>query len=166
MVDEVMDWNIVGKLLSDWSKQACINRKTSSRKARYYKRMHYLLGIPVIMFSSIVGSAAFTQIHQVGNNTVRVFAGVLSIVAAVLAGLQTFFGFGETAEKYRAVGIGYEKVENDIEEIQGLPVHLRGKIRELVDSLRERMDTLADSSPEIPRHGHHVDNMSRAELGY
>jgi hypothetical protein len=128
--------------------------------------MHYLLGIPVIMFSSIVGSAAFTQIHQVGNNTVRVFAGALSIVAAILAGLQTFFRFGETAEKYRAVGIEYEKVENDIEEIQGLPAHLRGEIKETVDALRERLNTLADSSPEIPRDRHHVDNMSQAELGY
>lgn len=149
------NWHAVEGLLSDWSQQACFNSLHSRKKAKHAKWLHRGLGILIIIFSSIVGSAAFSQIHaQTGNNRVRLLAGVLSIVAAILAGLQTFFHFGETAEKYRAVGIGYEKVEKEIEEILALPESLRGKLPEQLDSIRDQMNTLADGSPEIPSHRH------------
>jgi hypothetical protein len=99
---------------------------------------------------------------QAPNNTVRIFAGVLSMVSAVLAGLQTFFGFGEAAGKYRTVGVGYEKVEKEIEETLALPVHIRGDVKERIDTIREEMNTLADDSPEIPRHEHPEDNANQA----
>jgi len=163
MADErIHDWHSGQQLLLDWSRQACVNRARSSRRAKRYKKLHNALGIPVIMFSSIVGSAAFTQIHQAPNNTVRIFAGVLSIVSAILAGLQTFFGFGESAEKYRAVGIGYEKIEKDIEEILALPGYFRDDFKQQIDNVREQMNTLADDSPEIPGHKHPEDDAHKA----
>ena len=139
---------------SDWYHQATINRDANARKAQFNKKLHYWLGIPVVIFSSIVGSAAFTQINEAGRNGVRVVAGVLSIISAILAGLQTFWGFGESAEKYRAVGIGYEQVAKEIEKIQALPVHLRGEVAERINTLEERLDALAEGSPDIPDHAH------------
>lgn len=153
MADEgVKDWHSVEKLLSDWSKQAAMNRNRSARKAKFYRRLHYVLGTPVVIFSSIVGSTAFAQIGHVGNNDIRVFAGVLSIISAVLAGLQTFFAFGESAEKFRAAGVGFERIEKEIEEIQALPAHLRGEVKERIDELRDEMDSLSQGLPDIPRH--------------
>ena len=155
MANEILnDWHSVQTLLSDWSYQACLNRIASAEKAKGYKRRHQLLGIPVVIFSSVVGSVAFSQIHAAPNDKVRFGAGALSIVSAVLAGLQTFLRYGELAEKYRAVGIGYEKVEKEIEEIIVLPIHLRGDVKERIDSLREQLNSLADGSPEIPDHRH------------
>lgn len=156
MNDDVVidDWHSVEKLLSDWYHQASINRDINAKRARFNKRLHYWLGIPVVIFSSIVGSAAFTQVNQTGNNEVRVIAGLLSIVSAILAGLQTFLGFGGSAEKYRAVGIGYEQLANEIEKLQALPVKLRGGLSERINSLEDRLNALAQGSPEIPDHEH------------
>ena len=67
MADELIDdWHSysVRHLLLDWSRQACANRATSSKRAKRCKKLHNALGIPVIMFSSILGSAPFTQIHS------------------------------------------------------------------------------------------------------
>jgi hypothetical protein len=155
MDDEVINnWQSVEELLVDWSRQACRNRARSAKKAKRYRKLHYGLGIPVVIFSSIVGSAAFTQIQEPPNDRVRILAGALSLTAAVLAGLQVFLGFGEAAEKYRVVGIGYEQVEKEIEEIRALPVHLRGDLRERIDNVKQQMNKLADDSPDIPSHDH------------
>ena len=148
------DWHSVEKLLSDWYHQASINRDINAKRAEFNKQLHYWLGIPVVIFSSIVGSAAFTQINQTGNNKIRVIAGLLSIAAAVLAGLQTFLGFGGSAEKYRAVGIGYEQLANEIEKLQALPVNLRGGLSDRINSLENRLNALAQGSPDIPDHDH------------
>lgn len=149
------DWQSLEDLLSDWSRQACVNRTRSARSARRYKKLHYILGIPVVILSSSAGSAALSQIgEKVGNDKVRLVAGSLGLVAAILAALQTFFRFGETAEKYRAVGIGYERVETRIEEILALPENLRGKVPDLIDDLRTELNALSDASPDIPSHTH------------
>ena len=100
-----------------------------------------------------MGSAAFSQIHRSsGSDEVRIIAGVLAILAAILAGLQTFFRFGETAERYRVVGIGYEKVEKETEEI--LALQIKENIQEEIDALRDEMNKLANDSPDIPSHDH------------
>src|SRR5262249_42675968 len=116
--------------------------------------------------SALVGSAAFTQIHEQGNDRVRLAAGLLGILSALLASLQTFFKFQESAEKYRTVGIGYEKVEEEIEEFRALGVHGRKDVQSFLDSIRKRMSALADGSPEIPRHRHSTDsrNEKRREV--
>jgi hypothetical protein len=145
------DWAAVENLISDWRAQACSNQDLHARAAKHYRKMHYWLGIPVVVISSAVGSVAFASLHEQGNDRIRLAAGIISMVAAILASLQTFLGFGERAEKHRAVGIGYERVRQEIEEIQGLPVHLRGNVKERLDVLREKMDALADDSPEVPR---------------
>lgn len=148
------DWQPLEDLLLDWSQQACVNRAKSAKKAKRFRKLHYWLGIPVVIFSSCAGSAAFTQIHSSPNDAIRITAGILGILSAILAGLQTFFGFSESAEKYRAVGVGYEKIEKEIEEILALPVHLREALPKIIDDLRERMNALADDSPDIPDHTH------------
>jgi hypothetical protein len=143
------DWQSVEKLLSTWYHEASVNRAANANKALLNRKLNYWLGVPVVIFSSIVGSAAFSQIHSPsGSNPVRITAGVLSIVSAVLAGLQTFFGFGERAEKYRAVGAGYEQVAIEIQKIQAFPVHLRGEVVERINALEDRLTALAQGSPD------------------
>lgn len=82
-----INWHDLKALLVDWSQQACMNRARSAKKAKRYRKLHYWLGIPVVIFSSSAGSAAFTQIHGTANDTVRLIAGVLGILSAILAAL-------------------------------------------------------------------------------
>ena len=145
------DWQSVENLLSQWYHEASVNRDANASKARWNQTLHYVLGVPVIIFSSIVGSAAFSQLYaQEGSYDIRFVAGVLSIVSAILAGLQTFFGFGKRAEKYRVVGVGYEQLAMEIQKIQALPVHLRGEVVERINTLEDRLAALAQGSPDPP----------------
>jgi hypothetical protein len=115
--------------------------------------MNYWLGIPVVVCTTIVGTTVFATLQQGDNQVhpkVKIAAGVISVISAVLASLQTFLSFGERAEKHRVVGSGYGGILKEIEELQSLPVHLRGDVKQNVDTLREQMNALAKESPEVP----------------
>ena len=153
-IDKTSDWNSVQGLISDWYKEVSLNQDSHSQAAKLYNRLHYWLGVPVVIFSTVVGTAAFASLHQQANDEVRMGAGIVSVVSAILASLQTFFGFGERAEKHRALGVGYEKARKEINEIQKLPIHLRGNVKERLDRLRQTMDALGDGSPDVPAYVH------------
>jgi len=58
------DWQSVENLLSAWYHEASVNRDANANKAQLNRKLNYWLGVPVVIFSSIVGSAAFSQIHN------------------------------------------------------------------------------------------------------
>jgi len=158
---EKSDWQSVDGLISDWLEEVCLNQVNHARASRYYNWLHYTFGAPVVICSSIVGTAAFTQLHQQANDKIRVMAGLLSVVSVVLSSLQTFLGFGERAEKHRALGAGYERVRKEIEELQNLPVHDRGRVKDRLDMLRQNIDHLGDGSPSVPKFVHHHANAKK-----
>ena len=152
--DAKSDWNSVKGLISEWHNEVCLNQDRHTSAAQFYNRLHYFLGVPVVVFSSVVGTAAFASLHREANDELRLVAGIISVVSAILASLQTFLGFGERSEKHRSLGVGYEKVRKEIEEIQRLPIHLRGSVKVQLDSLRQKMDALGDGSPDVPNYVH------------
>jgi len=148
---EKSDWQSVDGLISHWHEEVSLNQVSHAQASSYYNGLHYAFGAPVVICSSVVGTAAFTQLHQEANDRLRLMAGILSVVSVVLASLQTFLGFGERAEKHRTLGVGYEEVRMEIEELQNLPVHDRGKVKDRLDKLRQKIDHLGHGSPSVPK---------------
>jgi hypothetical protein len=70
-----------------------------------------------------------------------------SLLAAVLAALQTFLKFGEIAEKHRAAGARYGAVRRELEHRSAL--QHAGDKAEWLDQVRTRIDSLAEDSPEV-----------------
>ncbi|MBY8859285.1 DUF4231 domain-containing protein [Nocardia sp. CA2R105] len=69
--------------------------------------MHYWLGIPAIVLSTAVGTAVFGTFAGSPNSILTVLTGIVSVGSAVLAALQTFFGYSERSEKHRIMGAKY-----------------------------------------------------------
>jgi hypothetical protein len=59
---------------------------------------HLLLGVPVVIFTTVAGTDAFAEINRETDNFWKVAAGTFGIVAAILASMQTFFGLGERSD--------------------------------------------------------------------
>lgn len=72
--------------------------------AKRAARKHTLLGVPVVILSTIVGGTIFASISEDPAVGWKIVTGMLSVTAAVLAALQTFFKFSEMAEKHRVSG--------------------------------------------------------------
>ena len=74
---------------------------------------------------------------------------MISLVAAILAALQTFLRFGERAEKRVMAGDWYAAVRRDVEEMLALSTDERGKPKDCFDRIRKEMAKIGQQSPEI-----------------
>jgi len=76
--------------------------------------------------------------------------GLLSVLAAVLASLQTFLRFSELAEKHRVAGARFAALKHEIELIIAMPPSSQDKLREMLSELDQRWAKLREDSPNIP----------------
>jgi hypothetical protein len=72
-----------------------------------FARLHYWVGIPLVLLTAIVGRCVFATPQQKRQASDRVAIGMLSVSATVLATLQTFLSYNERAEKHRMAGARY-----------------------------------------------------------
>src|SRR5688500_6923373 len=83
-------------LLGDWADRSAAAKRAHYRLVDRYRAQHHRLGIPVVMLSSLVGTSLFATLSEPEiSQTLRLLSGLVSIVAAVLAGFQTFLRFSE-----------------------------------------------------------------------
>lgn len=146
------EWDRVETLLSEWIELAGQREEAHSLASNHYAKWNYGLGLPVVVLSTVVGTTVFASLQsQSESGTMfKVIVGAVSVLAAVLAGVQTFLDFGKRAEKHHIVSVGYGDVRLDMQQIVALPVEDRGKIKECLESMSNRMDALAKESPDVP----------------
>ena len=142
------DWSAqVEQLLENWHKRVYAAQAAHYASADLFKLLNYVVGIPAIVFSSIVGTAIFAGLeHDSPRTLVVAFA---SILAAVLAGLQTFLRFPERASRHATAADWYSAIRRDIEQILHLPVESRGKAKDCLDRVRKEINRAGQDAPEL-----------------
>ena len=134
------------ELLEIWYRRLRESQFCHYESAKALERMNCWLGIPSVILSTVIGTSIFATLNESVNIRVQILLGLVSVVAAVLTGLQTFLRFSERSEKHRAVAARYGALRREIEEItlgeDRIP-------RELIAPLRESMDRLAEEAPNV-----------------
>ena len=137
-------------LLRDWHQRVTAARTGHYLLASRCRRRNVLLGVPVVVCSTLVGTSLFATLNnETVDSTLRLVIGGISVLAAMLAALQTFLRFGERAEKHVIAADWYSAVRRDIAEILALPAGSREKPKECLDRLRKEMSKIGQQSPEI-----------------
>jgi hypothetical protein len=85
------------------------------RAAEGDDRRNQWIGWPSVITSTIVATSIFAALNQSTEARTKIAAGFVAVVAAVLAALQTFLGYGERAEKHRLAGARYGKVRRQLD---------------------------------------------------
>ncbi len=143
------DWSVeVAQLLEDWHKRCYAAQSAHYASADLFRLLNYLVGIPAVVFASIVGTAIFAGLERSDSSRTIVVASA-SILAAVLAGLQTFLRFPERAAKHATAGNWYSAIRRDIEQTLHLPVESRGKPKDCLDRIRKEMNRVVQDGPEL-----------------
>ncbi len=138
----------VEALLKDWRNRVYASQSAYYSEAERLRRYHYLLGIPVVILSTAVGTSLVTS--PAGQPMItNVVAGVLSGLTAILASLQTFFRFGESAALHGTAADWYAAIRRDIETVLALPKHMRGDVRSRIDGIRKEINKVAQKAPEL-----------------
>jgi hypothetical protein len=145
----------LGVLLHEWWARIEINGVAHYRSALYFGRINILiLGVPTVILTAVVGTGAFTSLIEAQVSPVwRVFAGLLSILATVLAALQTFLNLPQRVASHRRSSAEFGSIRRDIEELQ---VKLEAssldaaQANDALSKIKERIEKAQAGSPDVP----------------
>lgn len=126
--------------------------------AEIYRRRHRAFGFAVVVATSLVGTTIFASLAKTAppewGTWIKVGTGFLSVLATVLAALQTFLGFSELQTQHKRGGDGYSEVRRDIElllmnhpNIEGAPNEVAASAME---AIKKKLDDFDRASPTIP----------------
>ena len=132
-------------LLAKWKQEILICHKAHFRAAALMQQRNRGFGVPVIVLSSIAGTAVFSSLEKAPELWQKMLVGFLSVASAVLASLQTFLKYGELAEKHSNASIRYGALQREVEEQEAKG----GATNEYMSSVRTRWTAIDSESPSI-----------------
>lgn len=140
--------------LQRWRSGIKIAHNSHIRSASYYTQRGRLLGIPVVILTTVIGTAVFSSMASGGSSILlQAVAGVLSVFAAIFSSLQTFLNYGELAERHRNVSVKYGNLRREIEELLCF-MDAKSDLEAVMKDIRVRWDAVDLEAPSIPQKIH------------
>ena len=139
------------ELLKKWTEIATCYRWMYDRAYRQYTKKNMGFAIPVIILSTITGTANFAHesFPEEWQEIVPMAIGSLNLVAGLLTTIAQFLRVNELQEGHRVAGIGFAKFGRNIRVALNLP-HKNINGDEFVEMMRQEYDRLLEQSPPIP----------------
>ncbi len=148
------DWNDSEvKLLKKWGELSASYRVLHDKAHRFYKFRNYLFTIPVIIFSTILGTASFSQdtFPEPYSSYMPMGIGTLNIISGIITTIAQFTRVSELSEANRVASISYGKFSRNIATELSLPPEFRSYTGiDFVQICRSEFDRLVEQSPTIP----------------
>lgn len=153
-----MDWCDENEnLLKEWAEKGRFYSWMHHKTSVDYSRLNNSFTLPLIIISTINGSANFMMV----GNTSKAFVfstifpliiGSMSIVTAILSSLTRFFKTAELTEKhtmfYRQFNVFVRNICIDLSQ----PRNQRKPPSEILNINRHELDRLVNEAPNIPEH--------------
>ena len=140
-------------ILKEWGEKAAGYRWMHERAAARYKKMHMNFSLPVIILSTLAGTANFAQSSFTGVLATwgpQIIGGV-NLIAGMITTIAQFLKIGELMEGHRVASVGFGKFSRAIAVELALPSTDRSMDGdEFLDKMRMEFDALLEASPSIP----------------
>jgi hypothetical protein len=140
-------------LLKQWCEKAACYRWLHENAQAYFQRRHYIMTIPVIVLSTVAGTANFSLGSLVSSDSKEWYSmgiGAINLISGLIATLANFFRFAERMESHRSSGIQFSKFQRNISAELALSPAERENARDFVKLCRSEYDKLIEQSPPIP----------------
>jgi len=137
-------------LITDWFRRSRESQFVHYACGNFFSRLNYFLGVPTICLTGVVSTAIFSTLENEVVGSAKIVVGFVSVLATILASLQTFLGFSERAEKHRVTAARYAAVRRQLEFIKSFSDGDGEELRKKMEMVKQEMDGLAKSSPEVP----------------
>jgi hypothetical protein len=139
-------------ILIEWADKAMCYRWLHSKSNALYARLNAWYTIPVIIISTITGTANFAQerVPVAYQNYFAMVVGTFSIAAGIITTIQQFLKITQLNEAHRVSGIAWDKFYRNIKiELAKHPFE-RIDVRQMIKMSKEEFDRLMETSPTIP----------------
>ena len=140
-------------LLLQWADKAQCYQWLHIRSRDVYQKKNSWYTIPVIVISTIVGTASFAQdrFPEEDRKYVAMGVGSLSIVAGIISTVAQFLKVSELNEAHRIAALSWGKFFRSVKtEITRHPLD-RGCPTVLINAYKEEFDRLVEISPPVPK---------------
>ena len=143
------------QLLKKWGEVGSSYRLLHDRAFREYQYKSYSLAIPVIIMSTLSGTASFSisSFPVSFQHYVPMVIGGINIFVGIVQTVAQFLRVNELTESHRVASITYGKFARNITTELSLPPNDRTYNGiDFVQMCRTEMDRLIEQSPIIPMH--------------
>jgi hypothetical protein len=139
------------ELLESWHMGLRVLHRGNFMAAKHYSRLNILLGVPVVMVTSIAGSTMFATSGESDALALQYAAGALAILATVLSSLQTFLSYGEQAAKHKEAAVKYGTLRTELQVMLTSDIAALPDLDARIESLRVRWAGIDAESPTLPK---------------
>ena len=138
-------------ILIEWADKAACYRWLHTKCHAQYRRSNYWFTLPVIIMSTITGTANFAQ-DRFGEDIkpwVAVGIGAVNIFAGILTTIQQFLKIGELNEAHRVSSIAWDKFYRNMKVELAKALKERTPVLQRLKTAKEEFDRLMETSPAI-----------------
>lgn len=143
-------------LMAEWADKAGCYRWLHDRCEKKYSMMNMWITIPVIILSTLTGTANFALDGFIppDNEDMKKYAqagiGAVSIFAGILTTLGNFLRFAQGSEAHRVAGIAWGKFQRQIAVELAIAPKDRIDCMDFLKICRAELDRLIEQSPAVP----------------
>lgn len=140
-------------ILRQWGEAAACYRYMNHRSYLMYKRMSLRFTLPVIVLSTVTGTANFAQTSfpESIRPVVPSIIGGMNLIAGLIATIMQFLKINELMENHRAAALSYGLLSRNIRLMLSLSRAERNKEGlAFVDECKSEYDRLIEQSPAVP----------------
>jgi len=138
-------------ILVDWADKALCFRWLHAKSNEYYSRLNTWYTIPVIIMSTLTGTANFAldRFPTEYQGLATIVIGSVNIIAGIITTIAQFLKIAELNEAHRASAVSWSKLYRNIKlELSKAP-HERKQVINMLNNSKEEYDRLMETSPSI-----------------
>ncbi len=140
------------QILIEWADKAMCYRWLHSRSNALYSKLNAWYTIPVIIISTLTGTANFAQdrVPAEWQNPFVMAVGGFNLLAGIISTIQQFLKITQLNEAHRVSSIAWDKFYRNVKiELAKHPAE-RIHVVQMVKMCKEEFDRLIETSPVIP----------------
>jgi len=141
-------------VLRQWGEASACYRYMHHRGFLLYKRLSLRFNLPVIVLSTVTGTANFAQTSFPAGmrSTVPSIIGGMNLIAGLIATIMQFLKINELRENHRTAALAHGALSRNIRLQLSLPREERKKEGlKFVEECKATYDSLLEQSPPIPK---------------
>ena len=153
-LNQISEWtNEHEKILIEWGDKAMCYRWLHSRSNMMYSTLNAWYTIPVIIISTVTGTANFAQERVPINyqNYFVMIVGSFNILAGIITTIQQFLKITQLNEAHRVSSIAWDKFYRNIKMELAKHPRERMDVKHMLKICKEEFDRLIETSPDIDR---------------
>lgn len=140
------------RILVEWADKAMCYRWLHSRSHAMFSSLNAWYTIPVIIISTVTGTANFAQerVPYEYQSLFVMMVGAFNILAGIITTIQQFLKITQLNEAHRVSSIAWDKFYRNIKiELSKHPDE-RMNVTQMIKLSKEEFDRLMETSPTIP----------------